>query len=310
MLRCRITNFLFSSSSSSSSGGGSTQTTNIISNPFILRNGDKNVILKASSFTNNPVFYETINLLKDIKSRIGDECPKNKKNIIQWFPKDVMSERLGTTLSPIQYRKIIAELNLISHSPKIRDFLKSFSSSNIDNILGGDDDDCAADVKLGADGSPDNSKTKATSTNTSSRIVKMRNFIKKKMQVTTMKLPNLGKLTTLPDGTLRSRSEGGRKDARAVVHLQPCKDKERPNIVINGMDAHDIWGFGNLQEMFMISEPFSLTGTECMFDVEGVVTGGGKKGKAGAIANGIARSLALFGKGYCINFILFYHLHY
>lgn len=273
-----------------------------MSNPFILRNGDKNVILKASSFTNNPVFYETINLLKDIKSRIGEECPKNKKNIIQWFPKDVMSERLGTTLSPIQYRKIIAELNLISHSPKIRDFLKSFSSSNIDNILG---DECATDVKIFADGCPDSSTTKTTSTNTSSSLVEMRNFIKKKMQITTMKSPNLGKLTTLPDGTLRSRSEGGRKDARAVVHLQPCKDKERPTIVINGMDAHDIWGFGNLQEMFMISEPFSLTGTECMFDVEGVVNGGGKKGKAGAIANGIARSLALFGKGHCIHSFYF-----
>lgn len=283
----------FFSTSSRTSSPSSTPSS--FQNPLVLRDGNKKILLKASSFTNNPIFYETINLLKDIKRRI-EAPPPMKRTIIQWFSKDIMSERLGTTLSPIQYRKLIVELNQISHSTKIRDFLKSFSSLNIDNIL--DDSNQTT-----------NEESLNLATNSlNENEIKMKNFIKKKMQNISLITPKMGKLFKQPSGAIRSRSEGGRKDANAVVHLTPSKDSQNPLIIVNGQNAHDIWGFGSLQEMFMIVEPFSLTGTEGMFDVDAIVTGGGNKGKAGAVANGIARSLALFGKGQCIN--LFFITNY
>ena len=81
---------------------------------------------------------------------------------------------------------------------------------------------------------------------------------------------------------------GRRKRSVARVHVQPGDG----NVTINGKDPDTYFGFG--EHVYIVNQPLQVLAGEDKFDVKVVVSGGGKKGQAGAIRHGLARALVAF----------------
>lgn len=78
---------------------------------------------------------------------------------------------------------------------------------------------------------------------------------------------------------------GRRKTSVARVRLALGVGK----MVVNGEDINDY--FADEATLAYIAQPFKLTNTEKRYDVIANVSGGGKKGQAGAIRHGVSRAL-------------------
>ena len=79
---------------------------------------------------------------------------------------------------------------------------------------------------------------------------------------------------------------GRRKSAVARVYLTPGKG----NVTINGRDVKEYFSEDAL--VYIVNQPFAVTGTEGQFDVKANLDGGGVKGQAEALRLGIARALS------------------
>jgi len=78
---------------------------------------------------------------------------------------------------------------------------------------------------------------------------------------------------------------GRRKSAVARVYLAPGKG----NITINGRELANYFSDDSL--IYIVNQPFEVTGTAGQFDVKANLDGGGIKGQAEALRLGIARAL-------------------
>src|SRR3990167_4361675 len=78
---------------------------------------------------------------------------------------------------------------------------------------------------------------------------------------------------------------GRRKTSTARVFLK----KGKGAIVINGRTLEEY--FGRKTARMIVRQPLEVTDTQLKYDFTVTVTGGGKKGQAGAIRHGIARAL-------------------
>ena len=78
---------------------------------------------------------------------------------------------------------------------------------------------------------------------------------------------------------------GRRKSAVARVYLTPGKG----NVTINGRDVKEYFSEDAL--VYIVNQPFEVTGTVGQFDVKANLDGGGVKGQAEALRLGIARAL-------------------
>ena len=83
---------------------------------------------------------------------------------------------------------------------------------------------------------------------------------------------------------------GRRKTSVARVRLVAGQG----NIVINGRVLDDYFDLKTLE--IIVKQPLELTGTTAVYDVIASVKGGGASGQAGAIRQGVARSLVLAGE--------------
>lgn len=80
---------------------------------------------------------------------------------------------------------------------------------------------------------------------------------------------------------------GRRKTSVARVYLRPGKGK----IVINNRSLQEY--FGRETARMIVLQPFDLTQTGGIYDIDVNVVGGGNSGQAGAIRHGITRALML-----------------
>lgn len=78
---------------------------------------------------------------------------------------------------------------------------------------------------------------------------------------------------------------GRRKSAVARVYVAAGKG----NITVNGRDLADYFAEDSL--LYIVNQPFEVTGTAGQFDVKANLDGGGFKGQAEALRLGIARAL-------------------
>jgi small subunit ribosomal protein S9 len=78
---------------------------------------------------------------------------------------------------------------------------------------------------------------------------------------------------------------GRRKSSVARVYLRPGKGK----IVINDRTLQEY--FGRETARMIVLQPFDLTQTGGVYDIDVNVVGGGNSGQAGAIRHGITRAL-------------------
>ena len=79
---------------------------------------------------------------------------------------------------------------------------------------------------------------------------------------------------------------GRRKTAVARVYLTAGAG----NITVNGRDLKDYFAEDTL--VYIVNQPFEVTGTAGQFDVKANLDGGGVKGQAEALRLGIARALS------------------
>ncbi len=79
---------------------------------------------------------------------------------------------------------------------------------------------------------------------------------------------------------------GRRKSAVARVYLTAGKG----NITVNGRDLKEYFAEDTL--VYIVNQPFEVTGTVGQFDVKANLDGGGVKGQAEALRLGIARALS------------------
>ena len=78
---------------------------------------------------------------------------------------------------------------------------------------------------------------------------------------------------------------GRRKSAVARVYVAAGKG----NITVNGRDLKDYFAEDTL--LYIVNQPFEVTGTAGQFDVKANLDGGGFHGQAEALRLGIARAL-------------------
>ena len=78
---------------------------------------------------------------------------------------------------------------------------------------------------------------------------------------------------------------GRRKTSVARIYLKPGKGK----IVINDRTLQEY--FGRETARMIVLQPFDLTQTAGVYDIDVNVVGGGNSGQAGAIRHGITRAL-------------------
>src|SRR5512145_1408707 len=78
---------------------------------------------------------------------------------------------------------------------------------------------------------------------------------------------------------------GRRKTSTARIYLKPGKGK----IVINDRTLQEY--FGRETARMIVLQPFDLTQTGGVYDIDVNVVGGGNSGQAGAIRHGITRAL-------------------
>ncbi|MBT8125173.1 MAG: 30S ribosomal protein S9 [Gammaproteobacteria bacterium] len=83
---------------------------------------------------------------------------------------------------------------------------------------------------------------------------------------------------------------GRRKSSTARVYMKPGSG----NITIN-MRTDDVY-FGRKTSRMIIRQPFEVTETSDVFDLNIMVKGGGPNGQAGAIRLGIARALLKYNE--------------
>jgi small subunit ribosomal protein S9 len=81
---------------------------------------------------------------------------------------------------------------------------------------------------------------------------------------------------------------GRRKTSVARVFLKPGKGR----ITINNRTLQEY--FGRETARMIVMQPFDITQTASIIDIDVNVTGGGNSGQAGAIRHGITRALMLF----------------
>ncbi|MBQ9185615.1 MAG: 30S ribosomal protein S9 [Bacteroidales bacterium] len=79
---------------------------------------------------------------------------------------------------------------------------------------------------------------------------------------------------------------GRRKSAVARVYLTAGAG----NVTINGRDLKEYFAEDTL--VYIVNQPFEVTGTAGQFDVKANLDGGGVKGQAEALRLGIARALS------------------
>lgn len=79
---------------------------------------------------------------------------------------------------------------------------------------------------------------------------------------------------------------GRRKSAVARVYLTAGAG----NITVNGRDLKEYFSEDTL--VYIVNQPFEVTGTAGQFDVKANLDGGGVKGQAEALRLGIARALS------------------
>ena len=79
---------------------------------------------------------------------------------------------------------------------------------------------------------------------------------------------------------------GRRKSAVARVYLSAGAG----NITVNGRDLNEYFAEDTL--VYIVNQPFEVTGTAGQFDVKANLDGGGVKGQAEALRLGIARALS------------------
>ena len=79
---------------------------------------------------------------------------------------------------------------------------------------------------------------------------------------------------------------GRRKSAVARVYLTAGAG----NITVNGRDLKEYFAEDTL--IYIVNQPFEVTGTAGQFDVKANLDGGGVKGQAEALRLGIARALS------------------
>ena len=78
---------------------------------------------------------------------------------------------------------------------------------------------------------------------------------------------------------------GRRKSAVARVYLAPGTG----NVTINGRELANYFADDSL--LYIVNQPFEVTGTAGQFDVKANLVGGGVKGQAEALRLGISRAL-------------------
>ena len=78
---------------------------------------------------------------------------------------------------------------------------------------------------------------------------------------------------------------GRRKSAVARVYVKPGEGK----IEINGRELNEYFKEDTL--LYIVNQPFEVTGTVAQFDVKANLDGGGIKGQAEALRLGISRAL-------------------
>lgn len=92
-------------------------------------------LIKPSTFTGKAEFYETLFFLDDVLIKLGD-IPSNtqSQSSFTWLSRNQMQDKLGFTMSLLEYRQIRQRLNKIAPaadvSPNIIEFLRIFANNH------------------------------------------------------------------------------------------------------------------------------------------------------------------------------------
>ena len=218
--------------------------------------------VKASSFTGQADFYESLFFLQDVLKRAklvsrATSLPAGMASV--WFTHDAMANNLGFALSGSQYRQfkaMLMELAAYWHVSEVRRLLDVFSTKS---LLRGDEREQHSAVRAGADKGASGKLTFA------------------------LPGPNLGHVDHLG----RAVSIGRRKTASAKIYLVPGTGE----CLINGLPAIEY--FKRPQEMFVIADPFNRTSTFGKYNAWCLAKGGGLSGQAGAVCHGLAKAIVL-----------------
>lgn len=216
-------------------------------------------LVKASAFTGQTDFYESLFFLQDVLKKVQSiSKPSSLPSGIAtvWYAHEAMSNSLGFALTGPQYRKfraMLMELAAYLHVPEIRKFLDVFSSKS---LLRGDE----------------HPGSHATGTEGGSGKLSF-----------APQGPNLGRIDSLG----RAVSIGRRKTASAKVYLVPGTGE----CFVNGIPAIEY--FKRPQEMFAIADPFVRAAAFGKYNAWCLTKGGGLSGQAGAICHGLAKAIVL-----------------
>lgn len=102
---------------------------------FLLKRSSST--LKPSIFTGKAQFYETLFFLDDVLIKLGDTNPQasQQPSPFTWLSRNQLQDKLGFSMSLLEYRQIRQRLNKIAPtaqiSPNLQEFLRVFSLSNL-----------------------------------------------------------------------------------------------------------------------------------------------------------------------------------
>lgn len=218
----------------------------------------KVAVVKGSTFTGKPDFYEALYFMEDVlKTAQNASEPKPLAIPIPWLPLNALADRLGFALTKLEYRKIRTALNALSpftHIPHVAEFAATFTDADLESL-----------------------RNITTQSERSEALAKLSN-----------REPDLGYIDALG----RAQSVGRRKAAVANVSMVPGTGE----CFVNGIPAIEY--FKRPYEMFRLADPFTATATFGKFNTWCIVRGGGFTGQAGAIAHGMAKAISLLEPKY------------
>lgn len=250
-----------SSSSSSSSLSCSRMSTCSYSTSPLQPPVSRHVTLpmRPSFYTGHPEYEELYYFLEDISKAVSTSPPagltvSSPASLPQWKSREELKSVIGFLLSPTQYQAIRAKLEALHAKHPQHATLNEFLSGFTVNL-------------------------RQTKKDTTDPLAPAQ---------------PLSASTTNPL-SLAPAMVGKRKSALAQVWLFPSPPPEpqkaiEPRILVNGKSLPDY--FVRVKDVMMALQPLILTTRLPNYRVWCTVRGGGASGKAGAIAHGIAQSLA------------------
>lgn len=306
--------------------------------------------VKASAFTGKAEFYEAYNFLQDILKSVQKnyieggttEEVANKRCVVPWLHFNLMSERMGFNLEPLQYRKICSILTDISnhaHIPEIRDFISVFSRASLAEINAifecetksldtnnSNQNSLLANRGVSADGEVskingndfENIKFTSLSLGSSKKSNNSKSHVElKNMDVNTdiREQTEQTEQISSSDHLLRRYSHREPRPAKMdtqgrVVGVGRRKSAVAHVYMIPGSQnlfyvngIPVIEYFPRLHDIFRLSEPFTVAGAYSQFNTWCTVQGGGSTGQSGAIAHGLAKALVFLKPG-CRNLMI------